>query len=142
MAKINVVFNDSTNETGVSEQEGQQALAGTDKNSKSASFMIGQAVVQLGKQTLSYGSSMIGNVTGNYILQNKIDNAVQIVGYAGQIGVGFATGGVVGGVVSAIAVAGQIGMSAVNFEIERTKANAQASYLMQQRGGLLNDKSR
>jgi hypothetical protein len=33
-------------------------------------------------------------------------------------------------------------MSAVNYEIERTKANAQASYLMQQRGGLLNDKSR
>jgi hypothetical protein len=138
MAKINVVFNDSTNETGVEQQEVQQKQS----SEKTSSYLIGQAVVQLGKRALSYGSSMVGNVTGNYIMQNKIDNAVAIAGYAGQIGVGFATGGVVGGVVSAIAVAGQIGINAANYEIDRTKANAQANYLMQQRGGILNDYSR
>lgn len=142
MAKINVVFNDSTNETGVSEQEAQQSISGTDKSNKSASFMVGQAVVQLGKRALSYGAGQYGNITGNYIMQNKIDNAISIVGYAGQIGVGIATGGAIGGVVSAIAVAGQIGMSAVSYEVDRVKTNAQANYLMQQRGGLLNANSR
>lgn len=138
MSKINVVFNDSTNETGVEQQEVQQKQS----SEKTSSYLIGQAVVQLGKRTLEYGSSMVGNITGNYIMQNKIDNAVAIAGYAGQIGIGFATGGVVGGVVSAIAVAGQIGINAANYEIDRTKANARANYLMQQRGGILNDYSR
>lgn len=141
MAKINVVFNDSTNETGVAQQEAEQQV-GQKSSEKTASYLIGQGVVQLGKRALSYGASQYGNITGNYIMQNKIDNAITIAGYVGQIGVGFAVGGPVGGIVSTIAVAGQIGVSAVSYEIDRAKTNAQANYLMQQRGGLLNGNSR
>ena len=141
MAKRDVVFNDSTDETGAVTQEAQQQTK-QQSQEKTSSYLVGQAVVQLGKRTLSYGASQIGNLTGNYILQNKVDNAVTIAGYIGQIGVGFATGGWVGGVVSTIAVAGQIGISAFNYETDRAKSNAQANYLMQQRGGILNDYSR
>lgn len=141
MAKIDVVFNDSTDETGAVTQEAQQQTK-QQSQEKTSSYLVGQAVVQLGKRTLSYGASQIGNLTGNYILQNKVDNAITIAGYVGQIGVGIATGGWVGGVVSAIAVAGQIGVSAFNYETDRIKSNAQANYLMQQRGGILNDYSR
>jgi hypothetical protein len=141
MAKINVVFNDSTNETGVATQEAEQQV-GQKPTDKTSSYLIGQAVVQLGKRGLSYGASQIGNLTGNYILQNKVDNAITIAGYAGQIGVGIATGGAVGGIVATIAVAGQIGINAFNYETDKIKANAQANYLMQQRGGILNDYSR
>ena len=113
MAKIDVVFNDSSNETAgtQSQQEPQQ-----NKSNNASSYMVGQAVVQLGKRALSYGASMVGNITGNYIMQSNIDNMVSIIGYASQIGVGIAAGGVAGGVASAIAVAGQIAINGINYE--------------------------
>ena len=142
MAKIDVVFNESTNETGATQQEVEGQAKGKSNQSKTASFMIGQAVVQVGKRALEYGVQQYGNLTGNYLKQNKIDNAITIAGYAGQIATGFATGGWIGGLVSIISVSGQIGIGAVNFETDRAKANAEANYLMQQRGGLLNANSR
>lgn len=139
MAKIDVVFNDSTNETAQTQQPKQQGLNTT---ANAGSYVIGQAVVQLGKRALNYGASMVGNITGNYLLQSKIDNSIMIVNYGSQIAVGFATGGVVGGVASTIAVAGQVAMNEISYEIERSKSNTQARFLASTRGGILNNGSR
>ena len=140
MAKIDVVFNDSTNQQGQAETTTQQNIP--NNQNKTASFAIGQAVVQLGKRALSYSSSLVGNITGDYIMQSKIDNTIAVIGYASQIGVGFAAGGVAGGVASAIAVAGQIAMNGINYEIEKSKSNTQAQFLANIRGGVLNAGSR
>ena len=139
MAKIDVVFNDSSNETAGTTQPTQKVA---DSTNKAGSYVIGQAVVQLGKRALNYGANMVGNITGNYLLQSKIDNSIMIVNYGSQIGVGFATGGVVGGIASTIAVAGQIAMNEISYEIERSKSNTQARFLASTRGGILNNGSR
>ena len=141
MARIDVNFNDSSDETaqptgGVPTGEGE-------KNKKNpAKVLLGQAVVNMGKRALSYGASQYGNITGNYLMQNKIDSAIEGIGYASQILVGYATGGVVGGVVSSLAIATQIGITAFNYSTNQMKSNQKANYPMNIRGGLLNDKSR
>ena len=140
MAKINVVFNDSSNQQGQGETTTQQNIP--NNQNKTTSFAVGQAVIQLGKRALSYSSSLVGNITGDYILQSKIDNTIAVMGYASQIGVGFAAGGVAGGVASAIAVAGQLAMTGINYEIEKSKSNTQAQFLAQMQGGILNNGSR
>ena len=139
MAKIDVVFNESSDTTATTEKPKSDKPS---DESRASAYVVGQAVVQLGKRTLSYGASMVGNVTGNYIMQSKIDNMVSIIGYAGQIGAGFAAGGVAGGIASTIAVAGQIAMNGVNYEIERSKSNTKAQFLAQMQGGVLNNGSR
>ena len=95
---------------------------------------INTAIVSLGKRILSTGASQVGNITGNYILQNTIDTAITITGYATTIAVG--------GWVGAASVAVDVGLKAFNYEIDKSKANAQANYLAQTRGGLLNGNSR
>ena len=139
MARIDVNFNESSDETAQATNEINKA---TTPKSKAAKILLGQAVVSMGKRALEYGASQYGNMTGNYLMQNQIDSAIQGVGYAAQIITGFATGGVVGGVVSTIAVATQVGMNAFNYSVNQIKANQKADYLMNVRGGILNANSR
>lgn len=139
MARIDVNFNESSDETAQATNEINKS---TTSKSKAAKILLGQAVVSMGKRALEYGASQYGNMTGNYLMQNQIDSAIQGVGYAAQIITGFATGGVVGGVVSTIAVATQVGMNAFNYSVNQIKANQKADYLMNVRGGILNANSR
>lgn len=139
MARIDVNFNESNNETAQATNEINQAKT---TKTNPANVLLGQAVVNMGKRALQYGTSQYGNMTGNYLMQNQIDNAIEGVGYAAQIITGLATGGAVGGVVSALAVATQVGINAFNYSINQSKSNQQANYLMNIRGGILNANSR
>lgn len=141
MARIDVNFNSSSDSTSQATNEVNQNGQQTQKQSTS-SYLIGQAVVAVGKRALQFGANQFGNITGNYLMQNHINNAVQGIGWASQLAVGFATGGVVGGVVSAIAIAGEIGINAANYTIELNKRNRDADYLQTIRGGILNANSR
>lgn len=141
MARIDVNFNSSSDSTAQATNEINQNGQQTQKQSTS-SYLIGQAVVAVGKRALQFGANQVGNITGNYLMQNQINNAVQGIGWASQLVVGFATGGVVGGVVSAIAIAGEIGINAANYTIELNKRNRDAEYLQTIRGGILNANSR
>lgn len=141
MARIDVNFNSSSDSTAQATNEVNQNGQPTQKQSTS-SYLIGQAVVAVGKRALQFGANQVGNITGNYLMQNQINNAVQGIGWASQLVVGFATGGVVGGVVSAIAIAGEIGINAANYTIELNKRNRDAEYLQTIRGGILNANSR
>lgn len=141
MARIDVNFNSSSDSTAQATNEVNQNGQQSQKQSTS-SYLIGQAVVAVGKRALQFGANQVGNITGNYLMQNQINNAVQGIGWASQLAVGFATGGVVGGVVSAIAIVGEIGINAANYTIELNKRNRDAEYLQTIRGGILNANSR
>lgn len=141
MARIDVNFNSSSDSTAQATNEINQNGQQSQKQSTS-SYLIGQAVVAVGKRALQFGANQVGNITGNYLMQNQINTAVQGIGWASQLAVGFATGGVVGGAVSAIAIAGEIGINAANYTIELSKRNRDAEYLQTIRGGILNANSR
>ena len=66
------------------------------------SFFAHQAI-NTGKQIVNYEISNVGVKTGNYVLQEQINQAVEIVGDFATIGTGFMAGGWIGG---AVAIAG------------------------------------
>lgn len=131
MAKINVHFNDSEDST-INDLTQKKDVE--DSTNSTNQKIINTAVATIGKRILSTAASQIGNMTGNYILQSQINNAISIVGYAGTIAVG--------GWVGAATVVADIGIKALTYDIDLRKANAQANYLMKTRGGILNDNSR
>ena len=131
MAKINVHFNDSEDSTINDLTQKKDVEDATNSTNQK---IINTAVATIGKRILSTAASQVGNMTGNYILQSQINNAISIVGYAGTIAVG--------GWVGVATVATDIGIKALTYDIDLRKAKAQANYLMQTRGGILNDNSR
>jgi hypothetical protein len=131
MAKINVHFNDSEDST-INDLTQKKDVE--DSTNSTNQKIINTAVATIGKRILSTGASQIGNMTGNYILQSQINNAISIVGYAGTIAVG--------GWVGLATVVTDIGIKSLTYDIDLRKANAQANYLAQVRGGILNDNSR
>lgn len=92
---------------------------------KEKSFLQKYAVTQLAVNTLKnvgYGmASRIGDITGDYQLQNQINNATKIIG----IGIGFAINPIVG----AASLATEIGFSVLDEYVTRRSANTQANYL-------------
>lgn len=68
-----------------------------------ASIFAHQALT-LGKQIVSTSISNIGNFTGDYVKQDRIQNMVGIVSDLATIGTGFAAGGAIGGIVATIGV--------------------------------------
>jgi hypothetical protein len=87
---------------------------------------VNTALINAGKQILSYGISQYGNITGNTIKQRQMNDAITIAGYMSQIAIG--------GVVGAVSVATQIGLNAVSNAVETNKANRQAELLYQRSG--------
>lgn len=84
------------------------------------------AIIGAGKQLASYGISQYGNLTGTKSLNNELDGITTMFGYGMQIAMG--------GIVGASAVAMQVGMSAFNNYISNSKANREASLLLQRTG--------
>lgn len=142
MARIDVSFNYSNNETAEATNEINQSSANKTNQNNATNTLLGQAIVSMGKRTLNYGASQYGNMTGNYIMQNTVENAIQGIGYASSILVALKTGGTAGGAVATLAVATEIGLGVVSYSINTNRSNQQANYLMNIRGGILNDKSR
>ena len=87
---------------------------------------VNTALINAGKRFASYGVSQYGNLTGNTIQQRKIENALNIAGYVGEIAAG--------GWVGAISVASQLAISSMNNYIETNKSNLEAEMLLQRSG--------
>lgn len=112
------------------DETSQQTAATTSNQSKKGSStqqkVLNTALVNAGKQWISYGISQYGNLTGNTIQQRQINTFLNIAGYISEIKAG--------GWVGTISVATQIGISSINNAIERNRANRQAELLYQRSG--------
>lgn len=84
----------------------------------------GMAIKQIG--SIALGS--IGDLTGQGQLQRRIDETMQGLGYATQIGLGAATGGLVGGAIATVAVGVQIGGQEVKKFFNRREQSLNADY--------------
>lgn len=87
---------------------------------------VNTALINAGKQILSYGISQYGNVTGNTIKQRQMNDAINVAGYIATISLG--------GTVGVIAVATELAINAVSNTIETNKANREAELLYQRSG--------
>lgn len=74
MGSIDVRVSKGTSAVGMS--QGEQAPTGEQGKPSVSSQAVNTAVINVGKQLLSQGIKQYGNITGDYLVQESIDNAL------------------------------------------------------------------
>lgn len=104
--------------------------------------LFAHQAINTGKQIVNYEISNVGVKTGNYVLQEQINETVSILSDLGTIGLGVASGGWIGGIV---AVAG-VTTKRVLQETSRNEAikheNIESEYLRRRSGNTTTSGSR
>lgn len=95
---------------------------------------VGMALINAGKQIASYGIAQYGDITGNTMLQRKIDAVLTIAEY----GIDIARYGMAGVVLTGV----RIGLQTYTKQIEMTQINQQADLLYQRSGNATIDGGR
>lgn len=104
--------------------------------------LFAHQAVNTAKQIVNYEISNVGVKTGNYVLQEQINEAVAIIGDLTTVGAGFAAGGIAGGIV---AIAG-VTTKKIFEEKSRNEAikheNIESEYLRRRSGNTTTSGSR
>ena len=106
---------------------------------------MAQAGLNTVKQGFNYAKSNYGNFTGDYIAQQKIDNAFSkvstLASVGGSIAAGAAVGGVpgavVGAIVSGVSLVSNFIQNEITYNLNLSKANRQANFNSQRIGAIL-----
>lgn len=85
--------------------------------------------INTAKQMVDFATENIGNFTGDYYVQRSINNVKSISGDLMAIGVGFAKGGVVGGLIATTGVLINRGMQYQLGGVSNRKQNYEISQL-------------
>lgn len=123
-------------------QEIQEQKQQASKERIAVVSVLATQMVGIAKQSINYALNNVGVNTGNYVLQEQINNAMDVVSDVATIGLGFGAGGIVGGL---IAIAG-VTTKTVFSEISRNTAirheNLRNDYLLARSGNSAKNGSR
>lgn len=81
-----------------------QKAAADEKKKMSATSVFAHKMMGIGKQIVNYAASNVGFFTGNYIVQDNINEAMDVINDVSTVGMGFAAAGWVGGVAAVLGV--------------------------------------
>ena len=81
-----------------------QKAASDEKKNVAITSVFAHQMMGIGKQIFNYAASNVGFFTGNYIEQDKINTALELVSDFSTIGTGFVAGGMVGGSIAIIGI--------------------------------------
>ena len=73
-----------------------------EKKRIAATSLFAHQMLGIGKQIVSYAVSNVGFFTGNYIKQDEINATLDVISDVSTVGMGFVSGGWVGGAVAII----------------------------------------
>lgn len=129
-------------ETAGDGREVQEQQASTRAEKIAVTSIFANQMMNVGKQIVNYSINNVGNLTGDYIVQSQINQALDVFSDIATIGTGFATGGWIGGVVAATGVAIKKGVQFFQEEQDIRKANRQSAYLRERTGNATTNNSR
>lgn len=141
MANVNIrveSVSDEEQQTGVPSQK-KEGAGGA--KTTATSIFVHQAL-NTGKQILNYGISNIGNFTGDYARQERVQELVGAIGDVTTIGVGFASGGWIGGLVAVLGVATKEVFNQVSIQVENRHQEIATNYLRELSGNSTKNGSR
>lgn len=159
MARVDILIS-SKGTTSESELEnspgngGQSPTGGSGNTKLMAKSVAAMQLAKAGwgaiKSTFNFAKSNYGNFTGDYIGQQKIDNAFSVatglVSLGGTVATGAMAGGWVGAAVGLVVGVVNIGVESVqnsiNYDLEISKANALANFNSQRIGAILTSGNR
>lgn len=112
------------------------------KKKVGAKTLFAHQMVATAKQTANYAISNIGNFTGNYIKQDQVQSTVDLIGDLSTVGLGFASGGVVGGIIASIGIATKKTFEVVTDMRKNELSERQRAYMLERSGNATKNGSR
>lgn len=125
MAQIDVIIHKDTEQRAVA-VEGQRALMLEPGKPNLQTQAINTALINAGRSIIMQGMSHYGDLTGDYITQNRVGEMLSIAGDVLMI--------VKGGVVGAIAVGAKYATQAINSMIQQRQNNIRVDYMRKHTG--------
>lgn len=107
-----------------------------------AKSLFAHQMIATAKQTFNYAISNIGNFTGDYIKQDQVQNIVDSIGDLSTVGLGFASGGVVGGIVVSIGIATKKTFEVISDMRKNELSERQRAYMLERSGNATKNGSR
>lgn len=90
-----------------------QKVNADEKKQIAATSVFAHQMMGLGKQIFNYATSNVGFFTGNYIKQDEINATLDVISDVSTVGMGFVSGGWVGGIVATLGIATKKTLQAV-----------------------------
>ena len=119
-----------------------QKVASDEKKNVAATSIFAHQMMGIGKQIFNYAASNVGFFTGNYIEQDKINVALDMVGDLSTIGTGFVAGGVVGGSIAIIGIATKKTLEAITDRRKDVISERERNYWLARSGNSTTNGSR
>ena len=104
--------------------------------------MFAHQALNTAKQIVNYNISNVGVKTGNYVLQEQINEVVDVVSDISTIGLGFAAGGPRGGLVAIAGVTTKQIFKEISRNEEIKHQNIESDYLARRSGNTTTNGSR
>lgn len=121
--------------------EARQTQKEDEAKNMATSSMFAHKMMGIGKQVFNYAASNVGNFTGDYIQQDQINKALDVVGDATTIGLGFAVNPIAG-VVATIGVATKNILKVVTRNREEELRERDRQYMLDRSGNSTRNGSR
>lgn len=138
MANVRIRIEREETEAG----EAKQTQKNDEAKNMATSSMFAHKMMGVGKQVFNYAASNVGNFTGDYIKQDQINKALDIVGDTTTIGLGFAAGGIPGLAVAAVGVATKNILKVVTRNREEELRERDRQYMLDRSGNSTRNGSR
>lgn len=143
MPNVRVRVESVSNDELDSQKVGQEVVGKdvTKERLAVASIFAHQALT-MGKQIVSFAISNVGNFTGDSVKQDRIEQAVNILGDIGTIGMGAMAGGWVGAIIGTLGVATKYTLDAISTNQQEKHTERKTELIRERSGNSLTNGSR
>ena len=119
-----------------------QKVAEDEKKKVAATSIFAHQMMGIGKQIFNYAASNVGLFTGNYIEQDRINVALDMVSDLSTVGTGFVAGGWIGGSIAVIGIATKKTLEAITERRKDVMQEREREYWLARSGNSTTNGSR
>lgn len=120
----------------------QQQPQARDTENVALQTIFAQQMISTGKQIISFQASNIGNFTGNYVMQDNVNEMLDVVGDLSTVALGFVSKGWVGGLVAISGIATKKVFEFISQQQQNKILEMERDYLVKRSGNATTNGSR
>lgn len=140
--KVRITSETEEQQTGGMGTLAQRTSAASDTSKTATTSLFVNAISSNIKQAVRFGLSNVGNFTGDYIKQSRINNALEVISNVSTVAMGALSSGWVGAVVATASIALRVGFQEVSRQNDMRLGRIQSQFAMERTGNQLFDGSR
>ena len=124
------------------EQQQQETSQKQEQENVAVTTVVAQQMISTGQQIISFQASNIGNFTGNYLLQDNVNEMLDVVGDVTTVALGFVSKGPVGGLVAITGIATKKVFEYISREQQNSFLKMEQDYMIKRSGNQTKNGSR